>query len=206
MGPIAVRMARAWYDSVLDRPPADPDRLWATHNLGHQLDHSSEYEEAERLIRTVWQVRIDLLGSGHAHTLSTAVSMANILFSQDKLEDATLLYSVTLTGLQRMYGVGADETLSCICNLANTLIENRQYAVAAIITRKTLDTRPPNDTHMTATSIADALACALGCLGRKDEAVGIYREIIVVRERVYGTDHELTKVVKDDLAHILAEN
>jgi serine/threonine protein kinase/Tfp pilus assembly protein PilF len=118
------------------------------------------------------------------------VAIADILFGNADLDEATLLAGRALATLERLHGPDAIEITPALSTLGRIHEQKGAYAEAEASHRRTLDIRrlrvPDNEMAITRTMVN--LSIALDMQGKKDEAESLLREVIDTRTRLLGPD------------------
>ena len=185
----------------------DPEALSAAAELGVLYQRLGLAAEAEALIRTVLEIRVETVGEDHPSSLMSLNQLADFLFSQGRIDEVEPLDRKTLEIRRRVLGEEHPDTLRSLNGLAATLFNQGRYAEAAplfeeglAIRRRTLGVSHP-DTLM----LANNLAAAYLELGRYAEAEALQREVVEGRTRVLGEAHDQTAMSVHNLGVALAQ-
>ena len=118
------------------------------------------------------------------------VAIADILFGNADLDEATTLANRALETLERLHGPDAVEITPALSTLGRIHEQKGAYAQAETSHRRTLAIRrlrvPDNEMAITRTMVN--LSIALDMQGKKDEAESLLREVIDTRTRLLGPD------------------
>jgi serine/threonine protein kinase/tetratricopeptide (TPR) repeat protein len=118
------------------------------------------------------------------------VAIADILFGNADLDEATTLANRALETLERLHGPDAVEITPALSTLGRIHEQKGAYAQAETSHRRTLAIRrlrvPDNEMAITRTMVN--LSIALDMQGKKDEAESLLREVIDTRTHLLGPD------------------
>jgi len=185
----------------------DPEALSAAAELGVLYQRLGLAAEAEVLIRTVLEIRVETLGEDHPSSLMSLNQLADLYFAMGRIDEVEPLDRKTLEIRRRVLGEDHPDTLRSLNGLAATLFNHGRYAEAAplfeeglAIRRRTLGESHP-DTLM----LANNLAAAYLELGRYAEAEALQREVVEGRTRVLGEAHDQTAMSVHNLGVALAQ-
>jgi len=185
----------------------DPETLSAVAELGVLYQRIGLADEAEKLIRTVLEIRIETLSEDHPASLTSLNQLADFLFSQGRIDEVEPLDRKTLEIRRRVLGEEHPDTLRSLNGLAATLFSQGRYAEAVPLFEEGLEIRRRTlgDSHPDTLMLANNLAAAYLELGRPAEAEVLQREVVEGRTRVLGEGHDQTAMSVHNLGVTLAQ-
>ena len=175
-----------------DRTPAE----WAAleHEIANLLVVQGKYNDAEKLLRTVIEVRGRVLGPEHPDTLDSRHRLIYALTRQTRHTEAETEAREVLKLRQKVLGVEHVDTILSQYNLADTLVAEGKYPEAEALYRtvvqrdeKALGLEDPGTL-----AARVGLATALSSQRKNAEAEPLYREIIKLDQKVHGPEHPTT--------------
>lgn len=180
---------------------------WARlqHSIADLLFAQGKYSDAEKLFRSVIEVRTRALGAEHPETLDSRHRLIYVLIEQSKHAEAVAEARQVLQLREKVLGSEHPDTLVSRYNLANTLVHEGKYAEAEALYRETikLDEKVLGSEHLRTIAARDGFANALSYQGKNAEAEPLYREVIKLDEKVYGPEHPVTLNDRMNLATAL---
>jgi tetratricopeptide (TPR) repeat protein len=180
-----------------------PDE-WASleQEIANLLVLEGKYGEAEKLFRSVTEVRARVLGPEHPDTLDSRHRLIYALTRQTKTAQAEAEAREVLKLREKVLGSEDVDTVVSRYNLADTLVDQGKYAEAETLYRNIIrvDDKAlgPEDPRTLAARVG--LATALSSEGKNAEAEPLYREIIRADEKVFGPEHPDTLNARQNLA------
>ncbi len=185
----------------------DPETLSAAAELGVLYQRLGLVTEAEDLIRTVFEIRVETLSEDHPASLTSLNQLADFLFSQGRIDEVEPLDRKTLEIRRRVLGEDHPDTLRSLNGLAATLFSQGRYTEAAPLFEEGLAIRRRTlgDSHPDTLMLANNLAAVYLELGRAAEAEVLQREVVEGRTRVLGEAHDQTAMSVHNLGVTLAQ-
>ena len=180
---------------------------WATvqQDIADLLVAQGKYSDAEKLIRSITEVRTLFLGPEHRDTLDSRHRLIYPLTRQTKYAEAETEARQVLKLREKVLGPEDVDTLVSRYNLAETLIDQGKYAEAEALYREVirLDEKRLGPEDPRTLAARDGLASVLGDEGKNAEAEPLYREVIKLDVKVYGSEHPNTLNDRMSLATVL---
>lgn len=175
--------------------------------LGALLKEAGDLEEAESVQRSVVAGRAAELGEGHADTMASVLSLAEVLELRGKDDEAESLLGQELCWREGTVGVDAEETIASIRRLAKFYQERKRLKAMEELYRHALDlyeARFGSDTdHPGALTVMSDFAKLLELQEKLDEAESLHRHVLSRREKRLGREHPDTLVAADNLGCVL---
>ncbi|PVI04842.1 hypothetical protein DM02DRAFT_651280 [Periconia macrospinosa] len=171
--------------------PENEHTLQGVHELGEILNLQGNYQESEIAWRRAWSGRQRLLGTHHNDTTWSAMSLARVLFSQGKAEEAM--------AIEKIYaGKISPDTPKYLLQMLEG-----NYAEAESNIRQSLRARqePWNED---AVEDIEALADMLAVQAKYREATGLLRAALAIQVRSSLATQDAIKTTKAKLASTLA--
>ena len=164
-----------------------------------------KYSDAEKLIRSIIEVRARFLGSEHRDTLDSRHRLIYPLTRQTKYAEAEAEARQVLKLREKVLGPEDVDTLVSRYNLAETLTDQGNNAEAEALYREVirLNEKLLGPEHPRTLAARVGLATVLGDEGKNAEAEPLYREVIKLDEKVYGPEHPNTLNDRMNLATAL---
>ena len=180
---------------------------WAKlqHAIADLLFLQGKYGDAEKLFRSVIDVRSRVLGPDHPDTLDSRHRLVYTLTEQSKHAEAETEARQVLQRREKILGIEHPDTLVSRYNLANTLVHEGKYAEAERLYREVakVDDRLLGPEQPRTIGARVGLANALSYEGKNEEAEPLYREVIRLDQKVYGPEHPTTLNDRMNLATAL---
>ena len=177
---------------------------WMTlqHEIGDLLVAEGKYSDAEKLFRSIIEVRAHVLGPEHPDTLDSRHRLIYALSRQTKYAEAEAEAREVLRLREKILGPEHIDTSVSRYYLAEALMEQGKYAEAESLYREIIPLieKVLGLEHQRTLAARLGLATALGDQGKNVEAEPLYREIIELDEKVYGPEHPDTLNARQDLA------
>ena len=175
------------------------------HEIADLLVAQGKYGEAEKLIRSVIEVRARILGPEHPDTLDSRHRLIYALSRQTKYAEAEAEARDVLRLREKILGPEHIDTSVSRYYLADALMREGKYAEAESLYHEIIPLieKVLGPEHPRTLSARLGLATALGAQGKHVEAEPLYREIIKLDEKVYGPEHPDTLNARQDLATTL---
>ncbi|KAH0563134.1 hypothetical protein GP486_002303 [Trichoglossum hirsutum] len=133
-------------------------------------------------------------------------SIGNVLWEQEKYQEAEVMYRRTLEAREKVLGKEHTSTLWSAYSLGCALEKLGKYEEAQAIHRQTLEGRKRalGKEHKDTLDSAYCLGHTLEMLERYEEAEAVYRQTLEARERVLGKEHGCTLWSAYSLGCVLA--
>lgn len=185
-----------------------PDVLDATETYASLLDADGRDREALPLAERVAQVREASLGRDDPRTLRSLSLLADVLEDVDQQLRAGELANVVLERRVKILGDAHPDTASSLVQVGRMLYsagryrESNESLVKAIALLRALD---PTDRNLLADAVHEHASNDY-LLGNLDAAEQGYRESILLRSALYGSDHRSVLESQLPLALILRGN
>jgi tetratricopeptide (TPR) repeat protein len=165
-----------------------------------------QYSVAEEMDGSALEVREEVLGREHPHTLTSMSNLALVLNSQGKYEEAETMNRQTLARREKVLGPEHPHTLTSMSNLAGVLNRQGKYEEAEAMNRQTLVRREKvlGPEHPDTLTSMSNLAGVLNRQGKYEEAEAMNRQTLARYEKVLGPEHPDTLTSVYCLAHLLS--
>ncbi|HSL17303.1 MAG TPA: serine/threonine-protein kinase [Methylomirabilota bacterium] len=183
------------------------EAMAAAADLGVLYHRLGLHGDSEALLRAVLEARVAALGEEDPDSLASLNHLADLYFSQARLDEVEPLDRRTLEVRRRVLGPDHPETLRSANALAATLFGRGRYDEAAALFEEGLAVRRRllGDLHPDTLTLANNLAAAHLELGRYGDAEELLREVVDGRVRVLGEDHDLTAMAIHNLGTTLTQ-
>ena len=166
----------------------------ATGDLATVLGMQGNYVEAEKEGRSCVKQFRSLYGDEHSTTLANISHLANHLMSQDKLDEAEILYRRVHEAQTRVLGKEHQHTLNSATSLGRALFARKKYTEAEPLHRHALASAKRLGEEVPLTlAISANLASTLGALGRHEEANELFRDTLARQTRIRGANDVNTR-------------
>ncbi len=154
----------------------------------------AQYDEADRHLPVVVDIRTRLLGPDHPDTLTAEHNLANLLLQEGRYAEAEPLYLKTLDGQKRVLGAEDPATLRAMGNLASLYFSQGRFADAEPLFLETLEIkrRIRGPEHPDTLKSMNNLATLYVQQGRHADAERIYLETRDLQKRVLGAENPNT--------------
>jgi tetratricopeptide (TPR) repeat protein len=186
-----------------DRHPGE----WASleQEIANLLVLEGKYSDAEKIFRSVIEVRARILGPEQPDTLDSRHRLIYALTRQTRYREAEAEAREVLKLREKVLGLEHVDTVVSRYNLADTLVDQGKYAEAEALYRDVirLDEKALGPEHPGTLAGRVGLATALSAQGKNAEAEPLYREIIKLDQKVYGPVHPNTLNDRMNLATTL---
>jgi tetratricopeptide (TPR) repeat protein len=164
-----------------------------------------KYADAEKLFRSVIEVRTRALGPENPNTLDSRHRLIYALSRQSKYAEAEAEAREVLRLREKVLGPDNPDTAVSRYDLAEPLVEQGKYAEAETLYRDVISLEEkvlgPENPRTVAARVG--LATVLSSEGKTAEAEPLYREIIRLDYKVYGAEHPNTLNDRQNLATAL---
>lgn len=171
---------------------ADKTILYKYH-LAQTLSDASSYHEAKKIAEEVLIGQADKLGSSHIDTFNTRELLANLLGETGKAEDAVSALETLIVDIET-----ANETE----NVRRVDEQNQSQQLV-----RSLKSLGSTDRWAQLLSYAKGnLAYWLGKVGRNDEAIELYQQLLIDLESQFGADSPKVLTIRANLASCLKDN
>ena len=166
------------------------------------------FGDAEKLFRSVIEVRSRILGAEHPDTLASRNRLIYALNEEEKHADAEAEARQVVALREKILGVEHPDTLLSRYNLASALYHEGKTGEAERLYREVLklDEDVIGREHPRTLAARIGLANTLNDQGKYAEAIGFYRDSITLDQKVYGPEHPVTLNDQMDLATALQAN
>ncbi len=177
------------------------------HEIADLLIVDGKYGDAEKLLRSVIQVRSTALGPEHPGTLDSRHRLIYPLSRQTKNAEAETEARDVLSLREKILGPEHADTLVSRYALGEPLVNQGKFSEAEALYRDVLrlDERVFGPEHPRTLAARVGLATVLGDEGKHAEAEPLYREIIRLDQKLYGAEYPNTLNVRMDLATSLQQ-
>lgn len=167
-----------------------------------------KYGEAEKLFRTVIEVRSRVLGPEHPDTLASRHRLIYALNEEEKHAEAEAEARQVVALREKILGSEHPDTLLSCYNLANALYHGGKTPEAERLYREVLKLNQTviGPEHRRTLAARIGLANTLNDQGKYAEAIRFYRDAIKLDEKVYGREHPVTLNDRMNLATALQAN
>ena len=164
-----------------------------------------KYGDAEKLFRSVIEMRSRVLGPEHPDTLATRNRLIYALNEEEKHAEAEAEARQVVTLREQILGFQHPDTLLSRYNLGNALYHAGKFAEAEAVYREVLelDEKVIGHYHPRTLAARVGLTNTLNDQHRYAEAEASYRAVIKLDEKVYGPEHPVTLNDRTDLATAL---
>jgi tetratricopeptide (TPR) repeat protein len=180
---------------------------WATLQdaIADLLLAQGKYSEAEKLFRSVIEMRTSVLGPEHPDTLASRHRLIYALNQEEKHTEAEAEARQVVKLREKILGSEHPDTLSSRYNLASVLYHEGKYAEAEAVYREVLklDETVVGSEDPRTLAARVGLANTLNDQGKYAEAEVSYREVIKLDQKVYGPEHPVTLNDRVNLATAL---
>jgi tetratricopeptide (TPR) repeat protein len=174
------------------------------NTLGETYAYLGEANIALRHFERAFELRRQVLGIDHQHTLATMNNLANALAVAGRIDEGLALCEKALGQMKTQLGSAHPRTLTLMDSLAGKYLAKNQFDKAIKLYDETLDRRRavlgPNHSE-TITTLAN-YAVALYSSGQADRAVPLFEEVLDLRKATQAPDHPLTLSAMANLAAI----
>ena len=190
----------------------DSDTIWATSNLANCLKQQGKLREALPLFLASMHLAQKTLGPEHPDSISTLNGYAHVLEEDGNFEEALPIFVRVLDLRRRVHGESHTWTISSMQNLANAMIKQcrgdfkpREYELINSLLRDASEKAratlaPANGSRLEAVY---NLALFLDAAGEREEALGLYEEVLAGRLAA-GPEGNKSQIeeVKDKIAAV----
>jgi tetratricopeptide (TPR) repeat protein len=200
----ALRHLRA-AENLTDRQARPEEWARIQDAIARILFEQAHYAEAERLWRSVIDVRTQTLGLEHADTLRSRMGLAVAMDAQGKYDAAANENREIVMVEERLAGPEDRDTLASRNNLAETLRKQRKYVEAESEYNEIikLEEKVFGPEHTVTLKSRNNLAIVHSAEGKFGEAEKEYRNIIQLKEKVLGAEDPETLISRNNLANAL---
>ena len=173
---------------MLFRFSAAPETLASVHELANLYERQGKYAQMESILRPLLETRRRLFGPEHPATLSEMNQLGLSLLRQGKYTEAEPFLKQALEARRRILGNKSRDTLTSLYDMGLLrLYEGEPRDAEPImdevlqISRETLGPEHPNTL-----TYWESLAMVYSALGKHDQAVTAYSDLLGIRSRVSG--------------------
>jgi serine/threonine protein kinase len=190
-------------------PQRNP-REWANVNeaiANVLLAENEHFGEAEKIIRSVIEVRTQVYGPEHRETLRARGRLALAFFREAKYAEAETEYRELIRVDEKILGPEHPETLFTAWDLATVMGRGNNVAAALNEHRRVLQLREKvlGPEHPDTLASRNGVAVTLSYLSEFTEAIAQWRQLLKVQEKVLGQDDNQTLNTMMNIGYILAE-
>lgn len=175
--------------------------------LGAILATGGRYEEAEREIRHVLEVRETTLGDRHPDTSTSRVTLGNLLDAQGRHEEAETILLRAIAALERELGARHPEVATSRNALAGVYFGLGRYEDAEAQLRQILDILEAtlDPAHPRLAGMRTNLVAVLRAQGQYDDAEAEQRSALLSLERALGAEHPRLGIARTFLASVVED-
>ena len=163
---------------------------WANlqNAIADVLFAQGKYDDAEKLFRSVIELRSRVLGPEHPDTLASRHRLIYALNEEEKHVEAEAEARQVVKLREKILGSEHPDTLLSRYNLATALYHEGKFAEAERLYRAVikLDKNVIGPEHQRTLAARVGLANALNDQGKYTEAIRSYRDVIKLDEKAYG--------------------
>ncbi|GGY08447.1 tetratricopeptide repeat protein [Massilia dura] len=170
--------------------------------LGELYRREGRPDQAAGCLEESVSLQVLILGEDHADTLDSKAALADLLFEQEKYQEAHFLQVAVLAVRERLFGAGAPITLEAASALAATLAQLNQIPEALALQDAVIEAhvRQLGNEHL-ATVESLAVRADILCHGEQlDGAVDLLEQVLALRTRLLGGEHADTVRTRKVLA------
>ncbi|QGZ38963.1 tetratricopeptide repeat protein [Pseudoduganella flava] len=170
--------------------------------LGELYRREGRFDQAAACLDESLSLHVLILGDDHADTLDSKAALADLLFEQEKYEEAHFLQESVLEARERMFGAAATGTLNASSALAATLAQLGQVPEALALQDAVIDAhrRYLGNEHLVTVESLAMRADILCHGGHIDQAADLLEQVLALRARLLGTEHADTVRTRKVLA------
>ncbi|RUL81390.1 serine/threonine-protein kinase [Tautonia sociabilis] len=197
------RAALECFESLRD--DGEGQRLEATSELGHILWHLGRRDEALSLLSRALPEARRTLGPSHAVSIQSALYLAGVLRSWERLQEAETLYRASLEDAGRALEPDPRFLFSARFHLGEILLRRGKADEAEALYRELAveQRRELGPEHPHSLTTLNNLGAALNQQARYDEAERIFRDCLETGRRILGEHHPDTVTALYNLGHVL---
>ncbi len=176
--------------------------------IGRLYLEIGNYEGAETMNRSAWELYRKLTGPGSAEAASALHDLGAALWKQRKLAEAEAAYQEALVIRRRLFGNEHADVATTLNNLGAVYRRQNKLAESEALTREGLAIRRRlfGNEHPDVADSLRNLAIILGDRGQRAESEAAAREMLAMRRRLLGNDHPLVAASLADLSWVLGSN
>ena len=160
------------------------------HHLATFHDAAGQYDQAEEPIQRAVEIRERLLGE-HPELANSLNTLGNVLWHQDRLEEAEVIHRRALAIREQAVDVGDPSIAQSLHNLGALRYFAGDYEEAEHLYRRSITIEEaahgPDDWNL-ATSL-HTLSIVYQDQDRFDDALALQKRALSIREKVLGPDH-----------------
>ncbi|MEM7308741.1 MAG: serine/threonine-protein kinase [Planctomycetota bacterium] len=172
----------------------DARTIESRRNRGAIARQLGDLDEAERILRAVWEDARRALGEEAPETLNARNSLGVLLEHRQNYAEAEVCFREVLAAYQRSSGPDARTTLNAQANLGHVVERQGRIDEAAEITLEVLERRRRafgDDDADTLLSMG-MMTAIHAARGEEEETLALERQVFQGRSRVLGDDHPHT--------------
>jgi tetratricopeptide (TPR) repeat protein len=189
----------------LQRDPKE----WAVvqQEIADLLLDQGQYQEAEKLLERLLELRLRILGPEDGGTLRTRANLAAALLKIGNPVEAERQYREVIKVSEKIRGPEALGTLIARGGLANALDDQERYAEAEAEHRQVMALREKvlGPEHPNTLLSRHNLATSLSRQNKLAEAEVEFRRVLALRQRTLGPEHPDTLLTRVNLANALTK-
>jgi tetratricopeptide (TPR) repeat protein len=186
----------------------DP-KEWALvqQELADLMLDQGQYQEAEKLLERLLELRVRLFGPENPGTIRTRANLAAAQLALGNPAEAERQYREVIKITEKLFGPEDPATLTSRGGLANALSDQERYAEAESEHRQVLALREKvlGAEHRDVLMSRHNLATVLSRENKYAEAEAEFRRVLPLREKVLGPEHPDTLMTRSNLANVLAK-
>ncbi|WP_338765105.1 tetratricopeptide repeat protein [Massilia sp. METH4] len=170
--------------------------------LGELYRREGRLDAAVGCLEESLALHVLILGDDHVDTLDSKAALADLLFEQEKYQEAHFLQEGVLEVRERLFGAGAPVTLEAASALAATLAQLNQIPEALALQDAVIDAhqRQLGSEHL-ATIESLAVRADILCHGEQvGSAIELLEQVLALRSRLLGPEHADTARTRKVLA------
>lgn len=182
---------------------------WAVvqQEIADLLIDQGQYQDAEKLLRRLLDLRMRMLGPEDGGTVRTRANLAAALLKLGNAVEAERQYREVIKISEKVVGPEALGTLIARGGLANALNDQERYAEAEAEYRQVLALREKvlGAEHPDTLLSGHNLATSLSRQDKHAEAEAEFRRVLALRRKVLGPEHPDTLLTRVNLANVLTK-
>ena len=190
--------------------------LTTLSNLGLVLQNQDELDEAAAMFETAYHGFCRTYGENHVRTMRQMSTLAMAWNDQGKIQEAASLMQHAFEQLQTVQSDPSDPeyeelvlstTATVGNNLGNLLMRHGNLSQAATVIEQAHQTAVTlrGERHPETLTTLMSVALLRQSMGRRTEALDIYKDVCAGREVTLGAEHPDTCTVRNNMATLYAE-
>lgn len=179
--------------AILDKAtgPESFEATLANNFLALEYESLGNYEQSERLYRSVLATRVNTLGENHPLVAQSLSSLASLLDTMGRVTEAEPLYQRILRIQESALGFGNPEVATALSDIADRFADRGNFTQAENFLQRALAIRIAafgNDSSATLSTWTD-IADLYVQQSRYKDAEKIYRDVLSTQEAKFGSKH-----------------